>query len=546
MKKLFLSFACILQVLILQGQVFTSSNLPIVRINTNGVAIPDEPKITATMQVIWQQNGGTNLVSDTNYHYNGKIGIEMRGSTSQSIFPKKPYAVELRNAAGLDSSFALLGMPKEADWAFIATYNDKTLMRDAVMYHFGNKIMDYAPRRRFVELIINNAYLGVYMVAEKIERGKDRVNVSKLAPTTRTGDSLTGGYILKIDKLTGASTGGTAFFSSRLSNNGAGNNKTPYLFHYPKPEDINAEQVNYIKNFIYNFEDVMASPTYNDSVNGYVKYINDSTFIDFWLLNEMARNVDGYRLSTYLYKDRNSVDPRLKMGPLWDFNIALGNADYCGGNLVSGWAFQFNQVCPTDFWLVPFWWQKLFDDARFRTKIKARWRALRSTELSNTKILSFIDSTSTLLNQAQARNFQRWPVLNTRVWPNPQASGSYTGEVTYLKNWLTDRLIWMDGEIDRFSASNTGGGVNFSNALFVSPNPSMQDFKFTYYLYVEEKISLQIFNLTGQLIEEQSVTQRDGERSLTWQPKNAAAGLYVYRLFRRGEIWKTGKIELIR
>jgi hypothetical protein len=103
MKKIFLSFACAFYSLILQGQVFSSSNLPIVRINTNGIAIPDEPKITATMQVIWQQNGGTNLVSDTNYHYNGKIGIEMRGSTSQAIFPKKPYAVELRNNAGLDS-----------------------------------------------------------------------------------------------------------------------------------------------------------------------------------------------------------------------------------------------------------------------------------------------------------------------------------------------------------------------------------------------------------------------------------------------------------
>jgi hypothetical protein len=444
----------------LVSQTLTQTNLPIFRINTNGVTIVDEPKTKATMEVIWQANRAFNSVSDTNFHFKGTIGIELRGSTSQFASDKKPYSIEIRNSAGLDSSFALLDLPKESDWALTACAYDNSLIRDGIVYHLGGKIMPYAPRFKFVELILNSGYRGVYMLTEKIKRDKNRVNVAKLDSSIRSGEALTGGYIIKLDKLTGATSANPQFFTSRIANNTTNNNFTKYLYHYPKPDSINAEQRAYISNFILNFETVMNSPNYIDPATGYRQIINDTSFVDFFLMNELARNVDAYRLSTYMYKDKNSNDPRLKIGPLWDFNFSIGGAAYCQAEQTAGWAFKFNTygLCGTDNWLVPFWWQKLFDDIKFRALIRTRWRAYRTNELTNVKITSLIDSlSSTLLKDAQVRNAQRWAI-----------TGSYTNEINNIKNWLNARLIWLDGQINTFTAIEQNEA---DITYMLSPNP---------------------------------------------------------------------------
>jgi hypothetical protein len=458
MKNICLLIFVLLTTQIVNSQTLTQSNLPIVRINTNGVTIVDEPKTNATMEVIWQANRALNVVLDTNFHFKGKIGIELRGSTSQFASEKKPYSIEIRDNLGLDSAFALLGMPKESDWALTACAYDNSLIRDGIIYHLGGKIMAYAPRFKYVELILNNNYRGVYMLTEKIKRDKNRVNVSKLDSSIRSGDALTGGYILKLDKLTGATSRNPLFFTSRIANSTAGN-FTKFLYHYPKPDSINAEQRAYISSFIFDFETIMNSTNYADVVTGYRRFINDTSFVDFFLMNELARNVDAYRLSTYLYKDKNSIDPRLKMGPLWDFNFSLGGAAYCNAEKTAGWAFQFNTVCGTDSWLVPFWWQKMFDDPKFKALIKSRWRTHRTTELTNVNITRHIDSLSlTLLKDPQIRNAQRWAITST-----------YVNEINIIKNWVNARLIWLDGQINLFTAVEEDFGARLD--CVVSPNP---------------------------------------------------------------------------
>jgi hypothetical protein len=464
MKNICLVFIAFLTTQTVLSQTLTQTNLPIIRINTNGRTIADEPKIDAKMEVIWQANNAINSVTDTNFHFKGTIGIELRGSTSQFASDKKPYSIEIRNDAGLDSSFALLGMPKESDWALTACSYDNSLIRDGIVYHLGSKIMAYAPRFRFVELILNANYRGVYMLTEKIKRDKNRVNVSKMDVLTQTGDNLTGGYIIKLDKLTGATSRNPQLFTSRISNNSTNNNFTNYLYHYPKPDSLNAEQRAYISNAVLNFETVMNSPNYADSATGYRKIINDTSFVDFFLMNELARNVDAYRLSTYLYKDKNSIDPRLKMGPLWDFNFSIGGAAYCQAEQTAGWAFKFNSygTCGTDYWLVPFWWQKLFDDIKFRALIRTRWRAHRTSELTNVKITSLIDSLSiTLLKDPQTRNAQRWAITS-----------NYTNDINFIKNWLNARLIWLDGQINALTAVDTEGSLSATDLTCqISPNP---------------------------------------------------------------------------
>ncbi|MBK7634389.1 MAG: CotH kinase family protein [Saprospiraceae bacterium] len=265
---------------------FTSSNLPIIIINTNGQSISDEPKITADMGIIYNGQGEINKVSDQKNNYNGKVGIELRGSTSQS-FPKKPYGFETRDNTGEDLDVSLLGMPKESDWTLNATYNDKSLMRDGLAYILAGSVMEYAPRVRYCELVLNNSYMGVYLLIEKIKRDKNRVNISKMEVADNSGDALTGGYIIKLDKTTGSNSR-SGWFSRYKPFTGALSN-TYFQYEYPSVDNITDAQKNYIQNHIHNVEDVIASNDYKNTSNGYRKYIDVNSLMDFIIINELTK-----------------------------------------------------------------------------------------------------------------------------------------------------------------------------------------------------------------------------------------------------------------
>ena len=428
---------------------FMSSDLPIMVIDTEGaVDIPDEPKIVAQMKLINNGNGQKNLITDPGNDYDGRISIEIRGSSSAALFPKKGYGFETQLEDGANNNVELLGMPSENDWVLHGPYSDKSLMRNALAYIFAGEIMAYAPRVRHLEMVINGEYRGVYLLTEKIKRDKDRVDISKLNPEDISGDQLTGGFIVKIDKFTGNSTGWTSNFPYS-----DGNGFHKYVFHDPKFEELEPIQREYIENFIFDFESVMDSPNFNDSISGFTQWIDEDTFIEGFFINEISKNVDAYRLSTYFYKDRDSIDSRLKFGPVWDFNLAFGNADYCEGNSFMGWGYDFNNICPNDRYKIPFFWEKLFDDDGIQQKIQTRWTALRQNEFSNTNLCLKVDSLATLLNESQQRNFTQWPIIGEYIWPNGEVQNSYEAEVAYLKEWLINRAQWMDMRLNRLVSS---------------------------------------------------------------------------------------------
>lgn len=308
------------------AQVFTESNLPVISIHTNGKAIQDEPKIEATMSVRYKGPGQVNKLSDQPTHFDGKIGIEFRGSSSQN-FPKKPYGFETRDEDGENLNVSLIGMPEENDWTLNATYNDKSLVRDALAYILAGEIMTYAPRVRHVELIINDAYQGVYMLIEKIKRDGNRVDISKLESDDNSGDAITGGYILKIDKESGSNSG-EGWFSPYTPFPGAWQ-KTLFQIEYPDVDDITEQQKSYIKQHITSLEAVLAGSDFDHPENGYRKWMDEQSIIDFIIMNELTKNPDAYRLSTFLYKHKDSKGGKIFFGPVWDFNLGFGNVDYC-------------------------------------------------------------------------------------------------------------------------------------------------------------------------------------------------------------------------
>lgn len=482
---------------------FTSSNLPIVVINTFGQEIPNEYKIQARMGVIFNGEGIRNYITDPFNHYDGWIGIELRGSSSLT-FPKKSYAVETRDSLGNDRAVSLLGLPSEADWVFYGPYNDKTLIRDVLAYKLARDMGRYASRSRFFELVINGDYKGLYVLLEKIKRDANRVNIKKLNPTDTTGDAVTGGYIIKIDKLDGENNDGWYSNFRPFPQLSA---RIFYQYHYPKPEDIVEAQKNYIRAWIYSFESAMYGPYYADSILGYSKYINVNSFVDYILLNELVKNIDAYRLSTFFYKDRDSRNPKLFAGPVWDFNLAFGNCEYYQAFNSSGWYLEFvseySNIPSWENFFIPFWWKKIFSDQNFKNKFRQRWIELRNTIWTNEKINATIDSLVQLLEEARQRNFQKWPVIGQYIWPNYYVGQTYEDEINYLKNWLTSRIIWIDSQLITSVEQEEPEFITENFKLYQNyPNPFNSKTKIDYYIPEKlmslQRVSLKVYDILGR------------------------------------------------
>ncbi|MVM31657.1 T9SS type A sorting domain-containing protein [Spirosoma sp. HMF4905] len=475
------------------SQTLTSSNLPILIINTNGQTIIDDPKIVANLQIIDNGTGKRNNVTDKP-SFTSKIGIELRGATSQD-FPKKPYGFELRDTTGLNSvNASVLGMPSESDWVLNATYNDKTLIRETLTYDLNRQLSKYyTPRYRYCEVILNGSYNGIYILFEKIKRDKNRVNVTSIKKTDVSGDALTGGYIFKVDKTAGS--------ASREWNSAYKTNGKNILLQIdrPKPEDLAEEQFQYAKQFITDFENTLKGANYQDSLVGYRKYINDDSFVDYLLLTEVCKNVDGYRLSSFFYKDRDSKGGKLVMGPIWDYNLTYGNANYCNGNPYQGWSYDFTRTCQTDDFQMPFWWDRLLTDKAFANKVRIKYQALRKNVLKTERIQTYIDSVATELTEARTRNFQRWPVIGVYVWPNGYVGQTYQQEIDYLKTWVKNRLEWIDSAILPFGTDLLATESTDSFKLTVSPNPSAGDVTVQYQLKQRANVRVTITDATGRV-----------------------------------------------
>jgi len=530
---------------------FTTSHLPIVIVNTNGQDIPNENKITAHMGIIDNGPGETNHLSDPYNHYDGFIGIELRGS-STLWFPKKQFAVETRDSLGENNNVSLFGMPEENDWIFNAPYTDKSLMRNVLIYKMARDAGRYASRSHYFELVINGDYRGVYVMLEKVKRDGNRVDIDKLNPDDISGDDLTGGYIIKIDKWDGENVGG--WYSEPQLEDYNGIN---YQYHYPKPDEIVPEQQQYIINHIDDFEQVMISENFSDPSSGYASIINWYSFVDYFIMQEITKNVDGYRLSSYLYKDKDSNDGRLVAGPIWDFNLGFGNADYCDGGSTTGWAIDFNLVCPGDSYQIPFWWYLIWSDESFRWSVQQRWHDLRQTMLSNTVVNAVIDSLRDHIGVAADRNFERWPTLGEYVWPNYFIGETYEEEVEYLRDWIMTRMEWMDNEL-----LATYGNTILVPELFslnpVYPNPFNRSASIRYLLPIDTNIKLDIFNAKGVHIYRLFEGEKHaGIYTLSWDGKNnygqeVSSGMYIILLeadnlqYNRHHYIETRKVILVK
>ena len=434
MKKGIITIVLFLLSFMVAAQSFTDSNLPIVIIETDGGAsIPDEPKVLGTMKIIWHQDGSRNYLSDINnpefLNYNGRIGIERRGYSSQMYSSKKPYGLEtLKNDNVSNNNVSILGMPAENDWILNPLAYDQTGMRDVLAYELSNEIGQYASRSRYCEVVLNGDYRGLYVFMEKIKVDKNRVNIEKMDETCNNYPLVSGGYIVQANR---GDNDPVAWTMKTYLMDWWWPVNTEFLHHYPKHDNITPEQNDYIHNVFLDLE--RETNNYNTSItSGFPSIIDISSFVDFMIMAEFTSNVDVYQLSTFFHKDRCG---KLRAGPIWDYNLAFGYDAFGNRSGYDVWQFD------NDDNVGPRFWKDLFDTDEFRCYFAKRWFELTGNgmPLDYYRISSRIDEIDTQIAEAIERDNQRWHQMS-----------QHTQYVNDMKTWVQQRINWLNQNIGSY------------------------------------------------------------------------------------------------
>ncbi|MCX6332683.1 MAG: CotH kinase family protein [Bacteroidia bacterium] len=427
--------SCLLIVIcnITVSQNFTSSNLPVVIINTDGgVSIPDQFRIPASMKIIYRGTGQRNYLTDQStpayLNYNGRIDIEIRGSSSQNK-PKKQYGLTtLKADNATNNNVSLMGMPSENDWILNGMVWDPALIRDYLCFNLSRQLGEYASRAVYCEVIINGSYKGLYLLDEKIKADNNRVDVIKITNTDNRLPDLSGGYITKADKT----TGNDPIAWTMTSWTGGPVN---YMHHLPKPEDVTSAQNTYIKNYFFSLASAAMSGN-TGLAYGYPSIIDIPSFIHYMIISELSSNADSYSLSTYFHKDRNG---KLRAGPVWDSDLTFGNDLFIYGfdrSKTNVWQFAYGGNDGSRFW------RDLYLNNQFRCYFSKRWNELiqPGQPLNQANLEAFIDQTVTWISEAAERDYVKWGI-----------SGSYSLYIQELKTWIGARISWITSNIGSFS-----------------------------------------------------------------------------------------------
>lgn len=377
------------------------TGIPILFLTTAAPVVSEDDYVTGSLNV--NVNG-----QYTAFPSNVGLNIKGRGNSTWAM-PKKPYRIKFNNKQ------SMLGLPAAKNWVLLANYSDKSLLRNAVAFDMGHQFgADFTPHYRFVELVMNGVYLGNYTLTEQVEIGAGRVDITELSTVDNDDSNIGGGYLLEMDERLDAD------YYFRTDRN--------LPFTIKDPDDITTQQLTYIQNYIQQTENTIFGDAFADPVNGYTKYINVDSFIDWYLVKELLKDNDAQDFSSiYYYKDLNG---KLGMGPVWDNDLAAGNYVGTESNDPTGWWIRRST-----------WFNRLFQDPAFAARVKQRWQAIQPTL---PLILANIDSNAAYLNLSQQQNFTTWNILNSYIWPVSQIAGSYQGEVDYLKTWLKTRIDWMN------------------------------------------------------------------------------------------------------
>ena len=374
------------------------TKLPIIIIDTE-----NDADITSKEEYI---NGELTFIGKdyNDPYYKKEIKIRGRGNYTWSL-PKKPFQLKF------DKKNSFFDLAEDKKWIFLANYTDKTMLRTAIAFELGylsNSM--WTPKYDFSEVFLNNQYIGTYQITEKVEEDDHRVNIGK------------NGYLIEIEQLEKTKADDILFNTQRL------------WFTIKSPElNEDSDEYNYIKNYVRKVENVLYGSSFNDEKNGYRTLIDIDSFIDWYLINEISKNNDAaFYSSCYM-----TLIPggKLKMGPLWDFDIAFGNTRQSDNEKTSG------------FWVKnSIWFERMFQDDYFVKKVKERFLFFYENK---GRILSTSNELSKKIQNSRLENDKIWKTLGKYIYPNYVYDfQTFDEEQEYLNNWINERYEWLKVAID--------------------------------------------------------------------------------------------------
>lgn len=351
--------------------------------------------------------GGFSVKGGRDFEDQDRLEMKIRGRGNSTWFshPKKPFQMKLNDKE------TVFGMPEAKKWLFLAEYSDKTMLRNTIAFEMGYlSDLDWTPKSTFAEVFINDQYNGTYNITEKVEESSNRVDIGN------------DGFLLEIDQLDRQAEDDVYFYTDK------------FLIAIKEPSlDWQDEEYLYIESYINEFESALFASNFADPINGYAKHIDVDSFVDWYLISEITKNVDSRSFSSIYF----NVIPgeKIKMGPLWDFDLSFGNVDYADSKFAEG------------FWVKSHpWYVRLFNDPAFVEKVKTRFAYFKQNQ---SLILDKIDMHAERLNCAQQENDEKWQTIGIYVWPNPVVYDTYAKEVAHLKDWYSARMAWLESALNQ-------------------------------------------------------------------------------------------------
>ncbi len=385
------------------------TNIPTFYINTEN----SQPIVE---KEVYLEGNLTIVSSDKSEEFSGKIKIRGRGNSTWKM-PKKPFKIKLTKKKRLLNQNA-----KQKTWVLLANYGDKSLIRNAVAFKISEILgLEFTPSARFVDVVFNGEYLGNYMLSDQVQVKKGRVEVEEQEPDDTTEPNITGGYLLEID---GYADKEPVYFKT--------NKGIPITIKYPKYDEINTEQRNYISNYTQHFEDVLFSSNFKDPKNGYRAYVDTLSLINWYIACELTGNPDSF-WSTYIYKKRNN--PKFYFGPLWDYDLAFNNDSRLGDATL--------KLMREDAQKYKVWIKRFWEDPWFQKAVNGRWKKLVNNGLEQ-KLTDYITATHLLINQSQKLNFEKWQILETIVHLEQFTFPTYEENIEFMKFYIKRRIAFLN------------------------------------------------------------------------------------------------------
>jgi hypothetical protein len=359
------------------------------------------------------------IINNNKIEAEGKANRKFRGNGS-SYYPKLSYKVKFSEKKKI-----LNFSSKSKKWNLISNYIDKSLIRNLLSYEISRLFeMNYTVDCKPIDVMCNGEYLGNFIICEKIEVKKNKINITKMNDTCIKSPEINGGYLLEIDSY--SSYENSKFVSFKYN----------YVtIKYPKEKNILPEQHLYLENKFNEME--------RKVFKGDLSLIDIDSFAKYFLINELAGNGDAY-WCIKMYKDRN--DDHFYFGPVWDFDLAFDNDKLIvPTNNKKEFIFGYGLTTGTTSKFI----EKILIDENVIKKIKYLWKHIYENKLKDDCIFKYIDELTKYINDSQRLNFIRWDILGKKIKNGNQViKYTYENEINFLKEFLKNRTDWMNKYIN--------------------------------------------------------------------------------------------------